>query len=344
MQAFEYANPASLKEATGLLAAAWGEADVLAGGTDLISLMKDSLHTPKRVVNIKSIHELGGISRTAAGLRIGATVTMDELARNAEVRASYPALAEAAAGIPSPQIRHMGTVGGDLCQRPRCWYYRQGFGLLAMKDGKSLVTGGENQYHAIFGGPPYFVSASSLGPALIALDAEVTLVSAKRARIIRVKNFFVTPQNEDMREIGLWPDEILTEIVVHAGVTHSATYEVRQKEALDWPLAAAAVAIHMKGSVVGSARIVLGHVAPTPWEATAAGEWLAGKTITPETAEAAGKAAVEGAQPLSHNAYKVTLAKTAVKRALLAAVAAKGNPNSTTLATDSPLAATKVRA
>ena len=349
MQAFEYSNPATLKEATGLLAASWGEADVLAGGTDLLSLMKDSLHAPKRVVNIKSIHELGGLVRTAAGLRIGATVTMDELARSAEVRAGYTGLAEAAAGIPSPQIRHMGTVGGDLCQRPRCWYYRQGFGLLAMKDGKSLVTGGENQYHAIFGGgPAYFVSASSLGPALIALDAKVRLVSSKGGRLISVKDFFVTPQNENMREIALRPDEILTEILVPAAVTHSATYEVRQKEALDWPLAAASVAIKMKGSVVGSARIVLGHVAPTPWEATAAGVWLAGKTITVETAEAAGKAAVEGAQPLSHNAYKVTLAKTAVKRALLAAVAAKVSPNSTMSATDSPLkpallAAAKVR-
>jgi len=166
MQAFEYSNPATLKEAAGLLAASWGEADVLAGGTDLISLMKDSLHAPKRVVNIKSIHELGGIARTPGGLRIGATVTMDELARSPEVRAAYAALAQAAAGIPSPQIRHMGTVGGDLCQRPRCWYYRQGFGLLAMKDGKSLVTDGENQYHAIFGGgPAYFVSASSQSEA-----------------------------------------------------------------------------------------------------------------------------------------------------------------------------------
>jgi len=320
MQAFEYSNPATLKEAAGLLAASWGEADVLAGGTDLISLMKDSLHAPKRVVNIKSIHELGGIARTPGGLRIGATVTMDELARSPEVRAAYAALAQAAAGIPSPQIRHMGTVGGDLCQRPRCWYYRQGFGLLAMKDGKSLVTDGENQYHAIFGGgPAYFVSASSLGPALIALGAKVKLVSAKGAREVAVKEFFVAPREESAREIALRPDEILAEILLPAPPAHSATYEVRQKEALDWPLAAASVALTMKGSVVNAAHIVLGHVAPTPWEATAAGQWLAGKTISAETAAAAGKAAVEGAQPLSRNAYKVTLAKTAVKRALLAA-------------------------
>jgi len=319
MQAFEYANPATLKEALGLLSPSWGEADVLAGGTDLISLMKDSLHTPKRVVNVKSIHELGGISRTPAGLRIGATVTMDELARSPEVRAGWPALSEAAAGIPSPQIRHMGTVGGDLCQRPRCWYYRQGFGLLAIQDGKPLVPDGQNQYHAIFGGgPAYFVSASSLGPALVALGASVKLVSAKGAREIPAKEFFVSPPDPGTREIAMRADEILTQIVVPPA-THSATYEVRQKEALDWPLAAAAVAIHMNGATVRSAKIVLGHVAPTPWEATAAGESLAGKTITVETAEAAGKAAVEGARPLSHNAYKVTLARTAVKRALLAA-------------------------
>ena len=146
MQPFEYANPATLKAALALLGARWGEADVLAGGTDLLSLMKDHLHTPRRVVNIKNIKELGGISKTAAGLRIGAAVTMDELAKNAAVRASCKSLADAAAGIPSPQIRHMGTVGGDLCQRPRCWYYRQGLGLLAMKDGKSLVPEGENRY------------------------------------------------------------------------------------------------------------------------------------------------------------------------------------------------------
>src|ERR1051325_3457212 len=180
MQAFEYANPTTLQEALGLLGSKWGETGVLAGGTDLISLMKEYLETPKRVVNIKGIKELGGIQTSKTGLRIGATVTIDELLENAEVRKSFPALTEAAQGVASPQIRNMGTVGGDLCQRPRCWYYRQGFGLLAMKDGKSLVPDGENKYHSIFGeGPAFFVSASSLGPALVALGAKVKLVSAK---------------------------------------------------------------------------------------------------------------------------------------------------------------------
>ncbi len=170
------------------------------------------------MVNIKNIKELDGIHQTADGLRIGATVTMDELA--SECRREAPninSLADAAAGIPSPQIRHMGTAGGDLCQRPRCWYYRQGMGLLAMKDGKSLIPEGENKYHSIFGGgPAYFVSASSLGPALIALGAKVKLVSAKGTREVPVAQFFVAPKDEASREIALQPNEILTEILVPA--------------------------------------------------------------------------------------------------------------------------------
>jgi xanthine dehydrogenase YagS FAD-binding subunit len=325
MQAFEYANPSTLQEALPLLGAKWGDADVLAGGTDLISLMKDYLHTPKRLVNIKGVKELEGIQKTADGLRIGALVTMDELANNADVKTAYHSLAQAAEGIPSPQIRHMGTVGGDLCQRPRCWYYRQGMGLLGMKDGKSLIPDGENRYHSIFGdGPAYFVSASSLGPALIALGARVKLVSAKGPREVPVAKFFVMPKDENSREIVLQPNEILTEIIVPAAANvRTSTYEVRQKEALDWPLAAAAVALTMNGNTVTAAKVVLGHVAPTPWESAQAEAALKGKAITAATAEAAGKAAVANAKPLSQNAYKVTLAKVAVKRALLDAAKAK---------------------
>jgi len=325
MNNFEYANPATVQEAVGLLGTKWGDADVLAGGTDLISLMKDLVHTPKRVVNIKNIKELGGIQKTGDGLRIGATVTMDELAKNADVIAGWKSIADAAAGIPSPQIRHMGTAGGDLCQRPRCWYYRQGFGLLGMKEGKSLVTDGDNRYHSIFGdGPAYFVSPSSLGPALVAFNARVKLVGPKGAREVAVSKFFLTPKDDMTREIALQPNEILTEILVPAaGTVRSATYEVRQKEALDWPLAAAAVTLTMNGATVTSAKVVLGHVAPTPWESAQAEAALKGKTINDATAEAAGKAAVQGAKPLSQNAYKVTLAKVAVKRALLQASRAK---------------------
>jgi len=318
MQPFEYANPTTLHDALALLGSKWGETDVLAGGTDQISLMKDFLHTPKRVVNIKGIKELGGIRHNAQGLRIGATVTFDELASNQAVRGEYPSLVNAVMGITSPQIRNMGTVGGDLCQRPRCWFFRRGFGLLAMRDGQSLVVNGDNRYHAIFGGgPAYFVNPSSLGPALIALGAKVKVVSASGSRTLEVAKFFIAPQNESSREIALQPNEILTEIEIPpARGMKNATYEVRQKEALDWPLAAASVALTMQGQTVSKARIVLGHVAPTPWVATEAEQALAGKPLTDDTIEQTAQAAVAGAQPLSENGYKVQLTRVAVKRAL----------------------------
>jgi xanthine dehydrogenase YagS FAD-binding subunit len=321
MQAFEYAHPKTLKEATALLGSSWADAEVLAGGTDLISLMKDYLVAPKRLVNIKGIKELGGVSKSGGGLRIGALATFDDLANSALVRSEYPSIHAAARGVASPQIRNMGTAGGDLLQRPRCWYYRTGNGLLAMQGGKSLVPEGQNQYHAIFGaGPAYFVSASSLGPALIALGAKVKLVSASGQRELPVEQFFVVPATNDDRETAIKPGEILTEIIVPAaGGAKNATYEIREREALDWPLAAASVALTMKGSSIGSARVVLGHVAPKPWVAQAAEQFLSGKSITEQVAEQAGAAAVQGAKPLSQNEYKVQLAKVAVKRALLAA-------------------------
>jgi xanthine dehydrogenase YagS FAD-binding subunit len=324
MQPFEYANPSTVQEAVGLLSSNWGEADVLAGGTDLISLMKEYIATPKRVVNIKNIKELGGIHDSKAGLRIGATVTFDELLENGAVHKNFPALADAARGVSSPQIRNMGTVGGDLCQRPRCWYFRGGYGLFGKsKDGGSLIPNGENKYHAILGnsGPAYFVSASSLGPALIALGARVKLVSSSGTRELGADKFFVTPKDDSSREISMRPNELLTEIIVPHSGAKNATYEVRQKEALDWPLAAASVSLKMKGSSIASAHVVLGAVAPTPWVASAADQVLAGKSMTPALAEEAAKAALANATPLSQNAYKVQLARVAVKRALLQAAA-----------------------
>lgn len=322
MESFEYASPATVKEAVALLGSKWGEVDVLAGGTDQISLMKEYIHTPKRVVNIRNIKELGTVNSGKTGLRIGAAVTLDDLLGNAAVRRSFPALAQAAMGIGSAQIRNMGTVGGDLCQRPRCWYFRRGFGLLAMDaSGKPLAPNGENRYHAILGngGPAYFVSASSFGPPLIALGAKLRLVSPSGARDITADKFFVTPQSAEERETALKPNEILTEIIVPMDASRNATYEVRHKEALDWPLATASVALKMNGASVSSARIVLGHVAPVPWVSDAAAQAILGKQVTAESAEEAAKAAVADAKPLSQNAYKVQLARVAVKRALLQA-------------------------
>ena len=323
MQAFEYARPKSTQEAIKLLTGVAGDALALAGGTDLISLMKDGVAIPKRLVSLQHVSELKGISfRSESGLRLGAAVTLEELMESAEVRQNYPALVQAAEGVRSPQIRSTGTVGGDLCQRPRCWYYRAGFGLLAIYKGKPLVPDGDNRYHAILGnsGPAYFVSPSSLAPILIALDAKVRLHGPQGARELSVQDFFVTPKSDKDLEHALGPGEIVTEILVpNPGNVKMAIYEVRQKEALDWPLAAAAVVLKLDGASVQSARVVLGHVAPVPWPSPEAEAALKGKSLNEDVAWEAGQAALSKATPLSRNAYKVQLARVAVKRAILRA-------------------------
>jgi xanthine dehydrogenase YagS FAD-binding subunit len=320
MRAFEYASPTTKEQAVALLGPSAGESAVLAGGTDLLALMKDDVVAPKRLVDIGGIEELRGIKLDARGLRLGALATFEELLDSAELRKGYPSLWTAVEGVRSPQIRSVGTVGGDLCQRPRCWYYRSGFGLLAQEGGRSMVVDGDNRYHAILGGgPAYFVSPSSLGPALVALGATVRVFGPKGGRDVPAEQFFRTPKSEIEREHQIGRDEIVTEVRVPPAAGPNATYEVREKEALDWPLATASVALKTSGATVQSARVVLGHVAPVPWVSAEAAAALAGKTVTEATAQAAGDAAVKNAKPLSGNAYKVQLARVAVKRAVLAA-------------------------
>jgi xanthine dehydrogenase YagS FAD-binding subunit len=327
MRPFEFARPTQKEQAVGLLAASWDDAQILAGGTDLLALMKDEVVSPRRLVDIKSISGLNTVAYAAAtGLRVGALVRLQDLADNAEVRRHYPILASAADDAASPQIRTMATLGGNLCQRPRCWYFRNGFGLLP-KDGggKSLVLQGDNRYHAILGndGPAYFVSPSSIAPALIALGARLRIFGPGGAREVPLEKFFVIPKSENEREHDLKPNEIVTEILVPPpGGARTGHYEVRQKEAFDWPLATASVALAMGGNTVRSARIVLGHVAPVPWLSAEAEGALSGKPLDEQTADAAGRAAVARAKSLGRNAYKIQLARVAVKRALLQAASA----------------------
>ena len=324
MEPFAYARPATREEALAQLGASFEESAILAGGTDLLSLMKNYVVTPKRLVDIRGVKEFGGITWSNGGGRIGATVSLQELADDPGLQKSFPGLAAATAGVPSMQIRNMGTVGGDLCQRPRCWYFRNGFGLLARDaKGKALVPGGDNRYHAILGngGPAYFVNPSSLAPVLIVLGASVEITGGKAARKVELEKFFRAPHGEHQREYTLAPNEIVTAVLLPDGAANwkTATYEVREKQALDWPLATASVALRMDGGTVRDARIVMGHVAPVPWRAREAELALARKALDAENAAKAGEAAVHGAHPLSGNKYKVQLARVAVKRAILAA-------------------------
>jgi xanthine dehydrogenase YagS FAD-binding subunit len=325
VKSFEYAAPKTVREATALLSDTWGETEVLAGGTDLLTSLKQQVVTPKRVVSLKNIPELRGIHAEKSAIRIGATTSLKELIGNADVQKHFPALVMAARNIASPQILAMGTVGGDLCQRPRCWYFRNGHGLLGREGGASLVREGDNRYHAIFGtdNAALFVSASSLAPALIALDATLTVEGPKRkTRKIHARELFRLPKAEFEREITLKPNEVLTEISIPTKGLKNATYEVRHRYGLDWPYVTATVAFAEKNGAASDARVVLGHVAATPWSAAAAAKALNGARLDESAAARCAEAAVEGAKPLSRNAYKVELVKAAVKRAVLATRAA----------------------
>jgi xanthine dehydrogenase YagS FAD-binding subunit len=332
MQAFEYVTPSKKEQVATLLSE---QAAILAGGTDLLALMKDEVVVPKRLVNIKQIDGLRGISyQPGNGLRLGALVTITELAEDNAVRQHYPMLSEAAIEAASPQIRNLATLGGNMCQRPRCWYFRNGMGLLASEqshDGVSFMVKGDNRYGAILGndGPAYFVSPSTIAPVLIAYGTKIRIYSAKASgagvRELPLEKFFVTPTKSGEREQDLRPDEMVTELIVPppSQSLKASSYEVRQRAAFDWPLAHAAVALEMDGSTVKSARIVLGQVAPVPWLSEEASAALVGKTISDDTAMAAANAAVIKAKPLSRNKYKITLTKAAVKRAILNAAAGR---------------------
>jgi xanthine dehydrogenase YagS FAD-binding subunit len=323
MRPFEYATPTTKEQAVSLLGAQWGQSEVVAGGTDLLSLMKDDIVRPKRLVSIQQIQGLENAA-SGGGLQLSAAGTLAELANNVNVMKDYPALVDAVDEAASPQIRNMATLGGNLCQRPRCWYFRGGFGLLP-KDasGKDLVSAGNNRYHAILGndGPAKFVSPSSIVPALIAYGARIELFGPKGTRQLALENFYVTPKSEGEREHDLKPNEIVTRLILPAAGENLkvAHYEIRQKAAFDWPLAVAAVALKMDGTTIQQARVVMGHVAPVPWVSVEAAGVLTSKTYSEDLARQAADAALAKARPLSQNAYKVQLARVAVRRAIVKA-------------------------
>jgi xanthine dehydrogenase YagS FAD-binding subunit len=328
MRPFEYVSPKTQAQAFSLLGDSWGQSEVLAGGTDLLALMKDDVVRPHRLVNIKNIGDLHGVQRQKDGSwRIGALTTLGDLVELPAIQngfmKAYPAFAEALAEAASPQIRSMATLGGNLCQRPRCWYFRNGFGLLPQDEaGKDLVNAGENRYHAIIAneGRAKFVSPSTIVPVLIAYNAKVQLAGPQGRRELPLEKFYVIPKSDNDREHDLRANEIVTGVVLPAAQDiKAAHYEIRQKAAFDWPLALSAVALKMDARTIKSARVVLGYVAPTPWLSPAAEQELVGKTLSEETAKAAADAALKIATPLSNNGYKVQLARVAVKRAILKA-------------------------
>lgn len=326
MRPFEYARPATEAEAVEMLGEYGGQTAVLAGGTDLLTLMKAEVVTPERVVDIKHIPSMHEVRVEDGGVTIGALVTLAELNEHPLV-AEYRSLLDVVDGVRAIQVQSTGTLVGDLCLQPNCWYFRQGYGLTAWQDGKSLVAAGDNRYHAILGnqGPAKFVNASRMAPAAIAWNARVRIVGPEptAAEWVPLEYFYVTPKTNQHGNSVLRPGQLVTHVwFPDSRTTRSASYEVLQTEGLDWPLAAAAACLDVEGGIVQQARIVMGHVAPIPWVASAAAKFLVGSPVNEETAGRAGDMAVAGATPLSMNDYKVQLARTAVKRAILKAAGA----------------------
>jgi len=322
MKAFAYVNATSEKEAVAALSPEFEKALPIGGGQDLLARMKDYVTQPDRVVNVKAALE-SAVTPASSGLRIGAAMKMVDLAEHADVRRLYPAIAAAAVEVGTPQIRNQATVGGNLNQRPRCWYYRNEEFVCFKKGGSTCFSpAGENQFHAIFGsGPSFIVHPSSLAVPMVAYGATFRLAGPTGKRLVPAADYFTMPTLQNVRtENVLKPSELLTHVILPApGGLKSGHYEVRYKTSHDWPIAFATVLLTMNGATVQSARVVMGAVAPVPWRSTAAEQALAGKTVTEETAAAAADAALRGARPLSQNAYKIQVAKTAVKRAILRA-------------------------
>ncbi|SPE34540.1 Molybdopterin dehydrogenase, FAD-binding protein [Burkholderiales bacterium] len=301
---------------------------VKAGGIDLVDLMKENLLAPTRVVSLTGIPGLDRISEAAAGsLRIGAMVTLASLADHPQVRRRYAALADAARGAASPQIRNVATLGGNLLQRPRCWYLRaQQYRCLRKGGGHCYAIAGENQYHAIFdNGVCAIVHPSTAATALVALGATVELASGDgAARRVLLEDFFVAPDRDLQRENDLQPQEILTAIELPAPPTKArmAYRQQGERDSFDWPLADVAVVLELApGGQCQHATVILGAAAPVPHRAKAAEAALAGRHIDESTAREAGRAAMDGATPLAHNAYKLPLFETLVRRTILQAAA-----------------------
>ena len=321
MKAFTNANARDLTQAMTLIRQARDahrSVAVAGGGSDLLGMMKEGLVAPDVVVHLRSIKSLDGIT-VKNGATIGGETTLDAIASNAPIRRDYRVLAEAAESVATPQIRNVATIAGNVCQRPWCWYYRNGFKCLKNGGTTCYSVNGENEFHAIFGGgPSYIVHPSDTAPALMALDATFRIVGPGGERRVAAADFFTLPTVDASRENVLNDGEVLAEIVLpaRAAGARSAYHKILDREAWTHAVVSAAVVLDMDKDVCRRARVVLGGVAPIPWRLPEVEKLLTGKRITPEVAASAGEAAVAGARPLAKNGYKVPLTRNMLRRTL----------------------------
>jgi xanthine dehydrogenase YagS FAD-binding subunit len=325
MRPFSYYKPVSVAQALTLLSKHQQKAAILAGGSDLYGMMKDTVEGPKlklpgHVVDIKGIKELSYIKENKDGLAIGAGTLVSDIVSSPVIAQKYPLLHQAASQVAVPQIRNVGTLGGNLCQRPRCWYFRgKSFEDCYRKGGNHCyAVGGENRYHAVFGGSKcVMVHPSDLAPALLALNAQVEIASAKGVRIVPIEKFYVGPEKKITGETVLGPEELVVAVTVPgAAANNKGVYlKLKERQAFDFALVSVAVSATMKGNVVDQVRIAFGGLAPFPMRATKAEAALKGKTLS-GAVTAACKAATEGAHPLQQNRYKIAAAQGILQQAL----------------------------
>ena len=324
MKTFANKNPRTLEQAVSFVQQARKDgqtASVVGGGSDLLGMVKEFIIKPDVLVNLKTIKRLDQVAPTAGGVNIGGLITLDTLGSHPLIRSQYTVLAEAAETVATPQIRNVGTLAGNVCQRPWCWYFRNGFPCLKNGGETCFSIVGDNRFHAIFGGgPSYIVHPSDTAPALVALDAKFRIVGSSGERVVPAADFFVLPQQDATKENVLADDEVLAGVQLapaHPG--RRSTYnKVLDREAWTHAVVSAAVVLDMDNEICQRARLVLGGVAPIPWRLPNVERLLTGQRITPELAAKAGEAAIVGAQKLSKNAYKLPMTKALVRRTVLA--------------------------
>lgn len=324
MKNFSLAEPRTVEQVTAFLSERREKSFLLAGGTDLLGEIKDEIIEPEVVVDLKSIPNLSYIRKEKDGVHIGAMTGLAELVENLLIKNDYPGLHEAAKSVATPQLRNMGTVGGNLCQRPRCWYYRDPQVKCRKKGGsKCFAFRGRNKYHAIFGGGPcYIVHPSDLAPALISLDAKITIVAPKGEKTIPLADFYVLPRVNVRQENILNLDEVVREIRIPYSRSgeKSTYYKLKERGAWDFALLSAAVKGVVSGGVFRDIRIVLGGVAPVPWRLEKAENMIRGKVATEELLRQAAREALKEARTLKDNGYKKDLLEVVLSRAALSLV------------------------
>jgi xanthine dehydrogenase YagS FAD-binding subunit len=323
---FAYLAAESLGQAARRAARGKGRAVVKAGGIDLLDLMKEGIVAPDLLVSLHRVPGLAEVPAHADGsVKIGALVTLHQLSENVLLRERFPALSAAAAGAATPQIRRVATLGGNLHQRPRCWYFRNhGFHCLKKGGRTCFAQAGENRFHAVIGNSLCaIVHPSAVAVPLVAYGATLVLRGAKGERRVPIEEYFVRPEEDATRENRLADGELLAAVDLPSAPWKSAYLKMKERQSSDWPLADVAVALRISGGTCREARVVLGSAAPIPWRAKEAEAVLVGKTVDAQVAEAAGLAAVKGATPLEGNAYKVQLLRVLTRRAVLAAMEGK---------------------